>query len=144
MHGSVALNAGSAAVGTAIAINGRMRIAVAHWQDRVSPVFDVSDTLLLIDIENDREFKRRECALRCRGAFERAAEVQRLGVRVLICGAISRALETALISTGVEVSAFVCGDLQEVITAYRQGRLTDKRFQMPGYGQKKSRRPVPW
>src|SRR3989339_815308 len=35
-----------------------MRIAIAHWQGRVSPVFDVSDQLFLIDIENGREQMR--------------------------------------------------------------------------------------
>ena len=65
-----------------------MRIAIAHWQDRISPVFDVSDRLLLIDIEEGRELKRKDNVLNCRGPFERAREVYRLGVQVLLCGAV--------------------------------------------------------
>jgi len=108
-----------------------MRIAIAHWQDRISPVFDVSDRLLLIDIEDGRELNREDHVLNCRGPFERAREVYRLGVQVLLCGAVSRPLETALISSGVRVIGFICG------------RLANKCFQMPGYGEKRTKKALP-
>ena len=120
-----------------------MRIAIAHWQDRISPVFDVSDRLLLIDIENGRELKRKDNVLRCRGPFERAREVHRLGVQVLLCGAVSRPMETALTSTGVRVIDFICGDLEDVLSAYIKGRLSDKCFQMPGYDEKRTKKTIP-
>jgi len=40
-----------------------MRIAIAHWTGRVSPVFDVSDRLLLIDVEGGQEQKRKDIKL---------------------------------------------------------------------------------
>ena len=95
-----------------------MRIAIAHWQDRISPVFDVSDRLLLIDIEDGRELKREDNVLNCLGPFERARDVHRLGVQVLLCGAVSRPLETALISTGVRVLGVICGEWEDVLSAY--------------------------
>ena len=119
-----------------------MRIAIAHWQNRISPVFDVSDRLLLIDIENGIELKREDNGLKCRGTFERAREVSRLGVQVLLCGAISRPLETALISTGVRVEGFKSGGLEEVLSAYIKGNLADKRFQMPGCGEKRAKKEM--
>ena len=120
-----------------------MRIAIAHWQDRISPVFDVSDRLLLIDIEDGRELEREDTTLNCLGPFERAREVYQLGVQVLLCGAVSRPLETALISTGVRVIGFICGDLEHVLNAYINGRLADKCFQMPGYGEKRAKKARP-
>ena len=120
-----------------------MRIAIAHWQDHISPVLDVSDRLLLIDIEEGRELKREDNVLNCRGPFERAREVYRLGVQVLLCGAVSRPLETALVSSGVRVIGFICGDLEDVLSAYLNGRLTDKCFQMPGYREKRSKKALP-
>lgn len=116
-----------------------MRVAIAHWQDRVSPVFDVSDRLLLIDIENGRVSKRKKTALNCSDPLHRAREVFRLGVHVLICGAVSRPLETALESTGIRVVGFICGGLEEVLRAYLKGRLGDKRFQMPGHDEGKDK-----
>jgi len=120
-----------------------MRIAIAHWQDRISPVFDVSDRLLLIDIEDGRELKREDNLLNCSGPFERAREVYRLGVQVLLCGAVSRPLETALISSGVRVIGFICGGLEDVLNAYIKGRLADKCFHMPGYGEKRTKKALP-
>ncbi len=120
-----------------------MRVAIAHWQDRISPVFDVSDRLLLIDIEDGRELSREDNVLNCSGPFERAREVYRLGVQVLLCGAVSRPLETALISAGVRVIGFICGGLEDVLNAYIKGRLADKCFQMPGYGEKRIKKALP-
>lgn len=120
-----------------------MRLAIAHWQDRISPVFDVSDRLLLIDIEDGRELKREDKMLNCRGPFERAREVYCLGVQVLLCGAVSRPLETALLSTGVRVIGFICGGSEDVLNAYINGRLDDKCFQMPGYGEKRTKKTMP-
>jgi predicted Fe-Mo cluster-binding NifX family protein len=85
-----------------------MRIAIAHWQDRVSPVFDVSDKLLPIDIEDGRELMRKDNVLGCRGPFERARELYNLGVHVLLCGAVSRPMETALTRSGVRDIGFIC------------------------------------
>ena len=120
-----------------------MRIAIAHWQDRISPVFDVSDKLLLIDIEDGRELTRKDNVLGCRGPFERAREVYRLGVHVLLCGAVSRPMETALTRSGVRVIGFICGDLEDVLNAYLNERLADKCFQMPGYGEKRTKKTMP-
>ena len=105
---------------------------MAHWQGRISPVFDVSDELLLIDIEQGREVKRAAVTLRRGDPFAKAAEVAGFGAEVLLCGAISRVQEMALQSAGVSVHGFVCGALDEVLTAFLQGGLTQGRCRMPG------------
>ena len=118
-----------------------MKIAIAHWQDRVSPVFDVSDRLCLIDIEGQREVSRESAVLKIHDPFGRAKEVAGLGTNVLICGAISHVLERALLVAGVQVMGFLCGDLDAVIPAFLQGRLNDDRFFMPGFcGQRQRHR----
>lgn len=116
-----------------------MKVAIAHWENRISPVFDVSDRLLLVDIENGREINRQDNILTCRGPFERAREVYRLGAHVLLCGAVSRPMETAINITGVRVIGFICGNLDNVLNAYIKGHLADKCFQMPGYDSKKAK-----
>jgi len=109
-----------------------MKIAIAQWQGRVSPVFDVSDRLCLIDIEGQNEVSRENVVLTMHDPFGRAKEVAGLGTNVLICGAISHVLERALSGAGVQVMGFLCGDLDTVIPAFLQGRLSDGRFFMPG------------
>lgn len=120
-----------------------MRIAIAHWQGRVSPVFDVSNRLFLIEIENGREQGRKSINLSACNPFERAKEVSNLAPDVLLCGAVSHDLETALVGLGVEVVGFLCGGLEEVIEAFIHGQLFEVRYQTPGYRRKRqSFRPV--
>jgi len=75
-----------------------MKIAIAHWQSRVSPVFDVADRLFLITIEDGREVHRESLRIAGRDPFERAQELAEQGVDVLLCGAVSSALEKALVA----------------------------------------------
>ena len=113
-----------------------MKVAIAHGQNRISPVFDVTNRLLLVELKNGKEVSRADSALSCCGFIPKAREVHQLGIQVLLCGAISRPMETALNTIGVRVIGFICGDLEDVLNAYIQGRLTEKCFQMPGHNQK--------
>lgn len=109
-----------------------MLIAIANWQGCISPVFDVSDRLCLVEIEDGTEVRREDMFLKYRDPFGRAREMAKVGVELLICGAVSRVLETALISSGIRVAGFVCGNLEAVLAAFLQDGLTDSRFFMPG------------
>ena len=110
-----------------------MRIAIAHWNERVSPVFDVSTQLVLLDIANGLEQKRQYFKLLERETHERARVLLRLRVDTLICGAVSRDAEKALVSAGINVFSFVCGDLEQILNAFIEKRLSEKRFLMPGH-----------
>lgn len=118
--------------GIAYAVVTDMRIAIAHWLGRVSPLFDVSDRLCLVDIEGQREVTRENMILTVRDPFGRAKELAGLGTNVLLCGAISHVVERALVAAGIRVIGFLCGDLDAVISAFLEGRLGDSRFSMPG------------
>ncbi|HOD74571.1 MAG TPA: NifB/NifX family molybdenum-iron cluster-binding protein [Syntrophorhabdaceae bacterium] len=118
--------------GTDVAIFICMVIAVTNWQGGVSPVFDVSDRLCVVETSDGAEVRRATVLLKSRDPFGRAREVAAAGVEVLICGAVSHAFENALISSGILVLPFVCGDLEAVIGAFLQGGLMDNRFLMPG------------
>ena len=63
---------------------------------------------------------------------DRAMAVAGLGVRVLICGAISQRMEQRLKGLGIKVIADVCGPAEDVLRAYLRGSLDDTRFVMPG------------
>jgi len=109
-----------------------MRIAIAHWQGRVSPVFDYSDSLLLVDCENGREAGRTDVRLVSRDPFGRAGEMSGFKPDVLVCGALSHTLETALLGAGVSVLGFIRGDVETVLSALLSGQLTGPAFLMPG------------
>jgi predicted Fe-Mo cluster-binding NifX family protein len=109
-----------------------MRIVIPQWQGRVSPVFDVAVNLLLIDIEEGQEIRREERRFLGTEPSARVAEFVNFGADILICGAISAPLHTRLTASGVQVSGFVCGMVDEVLAAYLNGRLASPEFMMPG------------
>ena len=109
-----------------------MKVAIPQWNGRVSPVFDVAGSLLLVDVADGQELRREEGSLTASDPLERARQVAQLGAEVLICGAISLPLEAALASAGVQVIPFTCGGAEEVLAAFMNGQLTNGAFSMPG------------
>lgn len=109
-----------------------MRIAIAYQQHRISPVFDVATRMLLVEIESGREVRRKNRTIVQSDALVRARYLYRLGVEILICGAISWRLENALSSLGIQVIACTCGPVEEVISAFLSQKLSKGKFKMPG------------
>lgn len=109
-----------------------MRIAIPQWQSRVSPVFDVAENLLLIEVADTHEVGRREVSLTTTDPTRRARQVAQLPADVLICGAISWPLEVALRSAGVQVISQICGQVDEVMRSFLLGDLDNDAFRMPG------------
>jgi len=107
-------------------------IAVPNCQGRVSPVFDVAARLVLVRLKGEAELERKEVVL-----FEKQPEgivrsLRELGIKVVICGAISQGLQAALEQVGIRVVPQTCGGLDSVIAAYRRGTLGQPEFAMPG------------
>jgi len=109
-----------------------MRLLIPVHEGRISPLFDVARTLLLVDVEGDVEVGRRELQVRETGQMERARRVAALGVQTVICGAISRSLEALLSSSGVWVIPNTCGPVEEVLAGFVTGRFGPRSFLMPG------------
>ena len=100
-----------------------MVLTIPRYKGRVSPVFDVAGKLVIVAVERGREVGRHEAPLRAHHTLERAREVAGLGADVLVCGAISRELEVALVSVGVRVIPHAVGPVDGVLAAFLAGRL---------------------
>ena len=109
-----------------------MRIAIPIADDRISPVFDVARRLLVADAEQGVVAGWTEEALEEQSLELRARRIAELSVNVLICGAISRPLESMLVSAGVEVIPQTCGQVDEVLRTFLSGQLVGDAFVMPG------------
>jgi predicted Fe-Mo cluster-binding NifX family protein len=114
-----------------------MRIAIPLWQGRVSPVFDESSRILLVDIAENQEQHRQEESLMARNPFERAQLLPMLGVDLVVCGMISQTQRTALKSAGIRIIPCICGSMEEVIAAILDGRIENGDLLMPGCGGRK-------
>ena len=110
-----------------------MKVALPVWQGQVSSVFDFAHKLLVIGLENGEEKDRREIVLVEQSSPERAAMLKQLGVGVLICGAISRPLAEMVNGSGIQVLPFVKGSTEQIINAYKTGRLSQPQYALPGF-----------
>jgi predicted Fe-Mo cluster-binding NifX family protein len=108
-----------------------MRLAIPVHDDRVSPLLDVAERFLIVDVTGRGE-RRREVAVHETSIGARARRIVELGTGVLICGAVTRPLESMLVAMGLRVIPNTCGPVEEVIAAFASGRLTDRAFLMPG------------
>jgi predicted Fe-Mo cluster-binding NifX family protein len=109
-----------------------MKVAVPILRGRVSPVFDVAERLLVVDIENGREAYRHEVPITETVASRRTACLTELGIDTLVCGAISRPLEEMIGASGIQVFPWRCGPVENVLHALLCRRLTEEAYAMPG------------
>ena len=114
-----------------------MKVAVPDWQGRVSPVFDVAEQVLLIDLDDEKDGSRHTESLGSTTPHDRAKQLAALGVDLLVCGAISWPLEALLTAGGIRVIPLVCGQVDEVVQALRDGEIEEERFAMPGCCRKR-------
>jgi len=109
-----------------------MKVALTVWKNRISPLFDATRMLLIADIGKRRIREQRLEALDCDTAFARAARLDELGVKVLICGGISDFFARLIEAHSIQIIPFVAGSVDEVLEAYVSGDLFIKRLRMPG------------
>ena len=119
-----------------------MKIAIPHWQSRVSPVCDEARHFLIVRVTDDQEVSRSELGISLPGSdlVGRAAQLLDSGVNTLICGAVSQGFETMLLGAGIEVISQVCGNVEDVLQAFRTGVLEQDRFALPGCARRRRRR----
>ena len=108
-----------------------MKVAITVWGNRISPVFDSAQTILLAEIERgeiisqEREFLPRLVAS---GLARMVAEKQ---IDTLICGAISERPALIIQQSGITLLSFVGGNAERFLEDYAAGRPLE-RFRMPG------------
>ncbi len=107
-----------------------MRLALATWNGRISPVFDVARQVLMLDVEDGRVLARRLESLPGSEPQVQAVRLAALGPRVLICGAVSESMAAALATARIRVIPFMAGNVEDVLLAWQEGSLT--AFLMPG------------
>lgn len=109
-----------------------MRIAIATFRTQVSPRFDCANTIWLIEVDGETEISRAEISLTQVPPPARAGFLRSHGASVLLCGGLRRRDYFDLVEQGIEIIAGLMGDAQEILTAYRQGRLDPAPRWEPG------------
>jgi len=116
-----------------------MKVAVAIWEDRVSPVFDMAQRVRCFSVDGVGWEALGETDIALGIGKDRVTRLADLGVEVLICGAISRPLAQMVEDANIMLIAFVSGEVEELMRAFCRGRLPDPTFLMPGCCGKRRR-----
>jgi predicted Fe-Mo cluster-binding NifX family protein len=109
-----------------------MKVALATWNGRISPVFDVARQVLMLDVENGRVIARHEETLPGTEPQAQAGRLAALAPQTLICGAISRPMAALLEAGKIRVIPFTAGDVERVLGAWLLGTLPNSELSMPG------------
>lgn len=96
------------------------KVAISVWNGRISPVFDASRHMVIVDVADGKIAGRREERLDDDPA-RKTEQIAGAGVKVLVCGAVSRALAGMLEARDVTIHPFIAGELEDVIQAYLGG-----------------------
>lgn len=116
-----------------------MIMALTVWENRISPVFDAANMLLVVEIENTEIVNRRYEPFYPELPTRLAVKLADMNVSVLICGAISEMPANILEANGIQLIPFITGDAQEVIDAYVKDVPFMPAFLMPGCHHKRHR-----
>ncbi|QTA79350.1 Dinitrogenase iron-molybdenum cofactor domain-containing protein [Desulfonema limicola] len=109
-----------------------MKLAITVWEDRISPLFDASQKLLVAEIRNAKVCSRQYQSFQPGIPLKQAGRLRELEVDVLICGAISEMPSTMINSYGISLIPFITGKVEEVLNAYIDNTLNKPEHHMPG------------
>ena len=77
-----------------------MKVALTVWEKRISPLFDCAGMLLVVEIVDATESDRHFVPFHYESPFSRAANLSDLGIKVLICGAVSNLFASIIETRG--------------------------------------------
>jgi len=108
-----------------------MKLGMAVWNGRISPLFDASRRLEVLDIEKEQIVSQKEYEIETDDFSAKAAWLAERGIEILICGAVSRSLAKMIIACGIRLVSFVAGDSKEVLAAFLAGDLPSPHLCSP-------------
>ena len=117
-----------------------MKVALTAWENRISPVFDSANTLLIAEIENSKIIERRYESFNPAMVARLPDVFQRLEIDTLICGAISKFFSEMIHISGITLIPFIGGNLDEILDRYAKGQRIVPDYLMPGCGGRMCRR----
>jgi len=114
-----------------------MIIALSTWNDRIAPVFDVAVHLLLVEVDEGEVNNQRIEQLPKESTLGKAIKIQSLGVTTLICGAVSKEAKSFLDMYGINVTAFISGNVHKILQLLLSDNFNEADFAMPGCQKQK-------
>jgi predicted Fe-Mo cluster-binding NifX family protein len=115
-------------------VGEKMRLAVPEHQGRVAPVFDCCRRLIIVLQHPLEDELLQNADWSSVPRLYRPALLVDLKVELLVCGGISCWMEDQIRRYGIRMIPWVAGDVWEVLTALKEGRIFEPQYAMPGRG----------
>lgn len=117
-----------------------MKIALTVWENRISPVFDVATMMLVADIKNGGVSEKHLVPFDPGSILQLVSMLNKPGVSVLICGAITQVPANILSVNNIELIPFISGNTDKILEAYAKEKRIRSAFWMPGINRHRRRR----
>jgi len=111
--------------------DGTMKIAMTVWGNRISPVFDSAQTILLADIKDKSITDIHHEFIPLTTPSTLARTLIDLEIDRLICGAISQRPAQIIERAGILLLPFISGNARHVLELYVREKPIDS-YRMPG------------
>ena len=111
-----------------------MKLAIPVFRDRVSPRFDFSPEIWIVEVEKGEVVGKERIPTQNLNLLQRLEQVTANGVEKVICGGIDGFCANQLGGKGIEVVQDVIGEAEVVLTDFLKGRLR------PGFRCERKRR----
>jgi len=98
-------------------------VGIPLFGTEVSPRFCFADTILIVEVERNREERRFITSLGDPWLPKRVADLATLGVRTLLCGAFNRAYLPTANRLGIQVITGVSGEAETVLARFLCGEI---------------------
>ncbi len=109
-----------------------MKIAITIWGNRISPVFDSANTLMIAQVDNSKIVSRIIEDFNPTITTQIASVLKNYLIDVLICGAITEFQSEIIEQGGIKLVSFVSGDTEKVLASYVKEPHLIANFLMPG------------
>jgi predicted Fe-Mo cluster-binding NifX family protein len=109
-----------------------MKVAFTEWHGRIAPLFDVAQTVLMVETVMSDTARKRIVRLPLETPETKVTFLVEQEVDVLVCGAISRQVREMAEADGIKVYPFIAGEIRDVVDAWMSNRLDQMHYSMPG------------
>lgn len=119
-----------------------MRICLATYEDRLAALLENAAWLTVYEVRPGRIQQTGGVNMPGGGPEELLRALRTLGVKLLICGAVTKASADVLRAGGIRLADWIGGETGAVLTAFQEGRL--ERMALPGRLKKPGRPRSPF
>ncbi len=106
--------------------------AIPVFRARVAPVLDWCSKILIFPEQGEDLQSYREIDVMEKNIFKVMQILREQGIKTLICGALSPETLNYAESIGLQIIHGVAGDIAEILQAYREQKLDQPRYWLPG------------